>query len=55
MKPILSLLDEVDVKGIAHITGGGFYENLPRMLPGGLGIDIPEITWTIPSIFDRAI
>ena len=36
VKPILALLDEVEVKGISHITGGGFYENIPRSIPDGL-------------------
>ena len=36
VKPVLALLEEVDVKGISHITGGGFYENIPRSIPGGL-------------------
>ena len=35
VKPILALLDKVAVRGISHITGGGFYENIPRMLPEG--------------------
>ncbi|MBQ7013703.1 MAG: phosphoribosylformylglycinamidine cyclo-ligase, partial [Oscillospiraceae bacterium] len=35
VKPVLALLDKVDVKGISHITGGGFYENIPRSLPAG--------------------
>ena len=36
VKPILALLDEVSVRGISHITGGGFYENIPRSIPDGL-------------------
>ena len=36
VKPVLALLEKVDVKGISHITGGGFYENIPRSIPDGL-------------------
>ncbi len=42
VKPILSLLDQVKVKGISHITGGGFYENIPRSIPEGLGAVIDK-------------
>ena len=35
-KPVLEMLKEVDVHAMAHVTGGGFYENLPRMMPEGL-------------------
>ena len=40
VKPILALLEQVRVKGISHITGGGFYENMPRSIPDGLGVKI---------------
>ena len=40
VKPVLALMDEVDVHGVAHITGGGFDENIPRILPEGLGVEI---------------
>lgn len=40
VKPVLALLEQVDVKGISHITGGGFYENIPRSIPDGLGARI---------------
>ena len=45
VKPVLDLLDNVSVKAISHITGGGLYENLPRAIPSGLGalIDVDEI------------
>lgn len=52
VKPILELLDKVKVKGISHITGGGFYENIPRSLPGGLMAVIDRSALTIPPIFN---
>lgn len=51
VKPILSALKKFDLKGMAHITGGGFIENIPRMLPEGLGAELDERSWHIPSIF----
>ncbi len=51
VKPVLSLLSEFPIHGIAHITGGGFHENLPRMLPEGLGIRIDLKSWKIPKLF----
>nr|WP_263323767.1 phosphoribosylformylglycinamidine cyclo-ligase [Neobacillus sp. Marseille-Q6967] len=51
VKPILSALKRFDLKGMAHITGGGFIENIPRMLPEGLGAELDERSWHIPSIF----
>lgn len=51
VKPILKLISEVDVHGIAHITGGGFDENIPRILHSGLGIKIKEGSWTILPVF----
>ena len=52
VKPVLKVLEEVDVKGISHITGGGFYENLPRSIPQGLGAKIDRSAIRVPSIFD---
>ncbi|MDY7043539.1 phosphoribosylformylglycinamidine cyclo-ligase [Virgibacillus sp. M23] len=46
-----NVLDSGRIKGISHITGGGFYENLPRMLPTGLGAEIDRNTWEPPEIF----
>ncbi|MDF3819305.1 phosphoribosylformylglycinamidine cyclo-ligase [Leptospira sp. 96542] len=43
VKPILKLLESVEVKGMVHITGGGFYENIPRVLPNGIGVDIQNL------------
>lgn len=51
VKPVLKVLESVDVHGIAHITGGGFYENMPRCLNEGLGIEIEKGTYDIPPIF----
>src|SRR5690625_1226295 len=49
-KSIAAVLNKVDMKGIAHITGGGFYENFPRILPKGLGVELDESKWTVPDI-----
>lgn len=51
VKPVLKLIDEVDVHGIAHITGGGFDENIPRILKDGQGARVTEGTWEIPDLF----
>ncbi|MCL2360555.1 MAG: phosphoribosylformylglycinamidine cyclo-ligase [Defluviitaleaceae bacterium] len=50
-KEVQALMDTVTVKGMAHITGGGFIENIPRMLPVGRGAVINRGTWDIPAIF----
>lgn len=52
VKPILSLLKEVDVHGMAHITGGGFDENIPRTLPAGHGVKINKDSYPMPPIFN---
>ncbi|AWB43391.1 phosphoribosylformylglycinamidine cyclo-ligase [Paenibacillus sp. CAA11] len=51
VKPVLSLLEKVEVKGMAHITGGGFIENIPRVLPEGVNVDIEYGSWPILPIF----
>ncbi|MDP4163554.1 MAG: phosphoribosylformylglycinamidine cyclo-ligase [Bacillota bacterium] len=51
VQPILSALKKHSIKGMAHITGGGFIENIPRMLPEGLGANIYEGKWPILPIF----
>jgi len=51
VKTILSLLETVSIKGMAHITGGGFVENIPRMLPDGLGAIIEAGSWPALPIF----
>lgn len=52
VKPVLALLEKVDVKGISHITGGGFYENIPRSIPDGLCACIKEQDVKVLPIFD---
>ena len=52
VKAILALLEKVDVKGISHITGGGFYENIPRSIPDGLCADIELSKVRVLPIFD---
>ena len=51
VKPILAALEKFTLKGLAHITGGGFIENIPRMLPEGLGVKINENSWPVPPVF----
>ena len=51
VKSILAALKKFNLKGMAHITGGGFIENIPRMLPEGLGAELDERNWQIPAIF----
>ncbi len=51
VKPVLQLLAECDVHGISHITGGGFDENIPRILRPGQGIEIREGSWEILPVF----
>ena len=52
VKPVLALLEAVKVKGISHITGGGFYENIPRSIPDGLGAKIRKQDVRVLPIFD---
>ena len=52
VKSILALLEQVDVKGISHITGGGFYENIPRSIPDGLCAEIELSSVKVLPIFD---
>jgi phosphoribosylformylglycinamidine cyclo-ligase len=51
VKPLLKLISGINVKGISHITGGGFYENIPRVLPDGLTARINKNTFEIPAVF----
>lgn len=52
VKPLLALLEKLPVKGMAHITGGGFIENIPRMLPDHVNVDIEYGSWPILPIFE---
>lgn len=51
VKSILALIEKVQVKGIAHITGGGFIENIPRIFPEGVGCEIDTKSYEVPAIF----
>ncbi len=50
---ILKVMEGVRIKAMAHITGGGFYENIPRVLPGGLGVKIEKGSWPVQPIFRK--
>ncbi|HOE68667.1 MAG TPA: phosphoribosylformylglycinamidine cyclo-ligase [Candidatus Omnitrophota bacterium] len=54
VKPVLKVLEKVRLKGIVNITGGAFYDNLPRVMPKGLTALIDSHAWEIPFIFRRA-
>ena len=52
VKPMLALFDEITVKAVSHITGGGFYENMPRSIPNGFGAKIEKSAVKVLPIFD---
>jgi phosphoribosylformylglycinamidine cyclo-ligase len=52
LEPVRSIGKKVGIKGLAHITGGGILENLPRILPGGCAARIEKGTWPVPAIFE---
>jgi len=52
VKPVLKLIEKLKVKSIAHITGGGFYDNIPRVVPGDKSVLIYKELWEKPKIFD---
>ncbi len=52
VKPLLALIDEVTVKAVSHITGGGFYENIPRSIPDGFEVHVDKSSLKILPIFD---
>ena len=52
LQSILPCLNDVLVTGLAHITGGGLLENIPRILPGGLGVEITKGTWPVLPVFE---
>jgi phosphoribosylformylglycinamidine cyclo-ligase len=51
VKPVLAAIEASDIRGISHITGGGFYENIPRSLSEGLGAKIEKAAIRTPEIF----
>lgn len=51
VKPILALLDKIEINGIAHITGGGFYDNISRILPKKTAVVLNPRSWNVPQIF----
>ncbi|MCK4564149.1 MAG: phosphoribosylformylglycinamidine cyclo-ligase [Verrucomicrobia bacterium] len=52
LNPVLALMKKVDVHGMAHITGGGLYDNVPRVLPGNVDAVFDRSTWKTPAIFE---
>lgn len=52
VKAVLDLISKYEIKGISHITGGGFIENIPRMVPDGLRVKIEKGTWPVLPIFE---
>jgi phosphoribosylformylglycinamidine cyclo-ligase len=52
VRPILDLIKNFRIKAIANITGGGFYDNIPRVLPIGTAASIDKNSWNVPSIFE---
>jgi phosphoribosylformylglycinamidine cyclo-ligase len=52
LRALEPLLDEGLVHGMAHLTGGGFYDNIPRVLPEGLEVHIKAGAWPVPPVFD---
>jgi phosphoribosylformylglycinamidine cyclo-ligase len=51
LRPLEGLLDVDAIKGLAHITGGGLVDNVPRILPAGVGVEITRGSWEVPPIF----
>src|ERR1041385_2427333 len=52
LKPLDDLLDQGVIKGLAHITGGGLTDNIPRILPEGMAVKIDRDSWTVPPLFE---
>jgi phosphoribosylformylglycinamidine cyclo-ligase len=50
-RAVLQVMKKIQIKAMAHITGGGFYDNIPRVIPNDLGVRIKKGSWPIPSIF----
>jgi len=51
LKPVLALMEKVKVQGMAHITGGGLYDNIPRILPEGCKVTIDRNSWKVPEVY----
>ncbi len=51
VQPVLELLQSIPVKAMAHITGGGFYENIPRIMPENTVAEIKQGSWPVPELF----
>ena len=52
LRPLDHLLDKGVIKGLAHITGGGLTDNIPRVLPDGTAVKIDRNSWTVPPLFE---
>jgi phosphoribosylformylglycinamidine cyclo-ligase len=50
-RPVLKVMKNIRIKAMAHITGGGFYDNIPRVIPGGLTVKIHKGSWIVPRVF----
>ena len=50
-KSCLPLIEKFDIHGMVHVTGGGYYENIPRALPEDMGAEIDATSWPVPPIF----
>jgi len=48
---VLQVLKKIEIKAMAHITGGGFYDNIPRVIPEGLQVRIKRGSWPVPRLF----
>jgi len=53
VRPVLKAMKKIRIKAMAHITGGGFYENIPRVLPAGLSAVVRKGSWPVPTIFNK--
>ena len=52
LRPVLRVMEKVRIRGMAHITGGGFYDNIPRVLPAGTAVIVNANSWQVPPWFD---
>lgn len=51
LKPVQAVMKSVTIQGMVHLTGGGFYDNIPRILRPGIGVEVDRSTWTVPPLF----